>query len=194
MIVTIRMARPKSDDRKAAILSAATRVIATQGLSAPTAVLAKEAGVSNGSLFTYFATKADLLNALYVDLKTEMASVATEGLSSDDDIKTQMRGVWIRSLNWTASCPQKRRTLAHLAVSDDITPESRQLGHQVMAGVARLLEQSRAQGPLRAAPLGFVAGLMNAMADATVDVMVNDPDNADRYCALGFDAMWRALA
>ena len=30
------------------------------GLGAPTATIAKEAGVSNGSLFTYFETKADL--------------------------------------------------------------------------------------------------------------------------------------
>jgi hypothetical protein len=40
---------------------AAIRVIASQGLSAPTAVIAKEAGISNGPLFTYFKTKADLL-------------------------------------------------------------------------------------------------------------------------------------
>ena len=56
------MARPKSDDKRDAILAAATRVIAAQGLSAPTAAIAKEAGVSNGSLFTYFETKADLLS------------------------------------------------------------------------------------------------------------------------------------
>ena len=48
------MARPKSDDKRDALVAAAARVIAAQGLSAPTAVIAKEAGVSNGSLFTYF--------------------------------------------------------------------------------------------------------------------------------------------
>jgi hypothetical protein len=56
------MARSKSDDRRSAIMSAAIRVIASQGLGAATATIAKEAGVSNGSLFTYFETKADLLN------------------------------------------------------------------------------------------------------------------------------------
>jgi AcrR family transcriptional regulator len=39
-------------------MSAAIRVIASEGLGAPTATIAKEAGVSNGSLFTYFETKA----------------------------------------------------------------------------------------------------------------------------------------
>jgi AcrR family transcriptional regulator len=61
-------------------MSAAIRVIAAQGLGAPTATIAKEAGVSNGSLFTYFETKADLLNQLYVGLKTEMGAAALDGL------------------------------------------------------------------------------------------------------------------
>jgi AcrR family transcriptional regulator len=36
--------------------------------------IAKEAGVANGSLFTYFEAKADLFNQLYLELKAEMAS------------------------------------------------------------------------------------------------------------------------
>jgi len=58
------MARPKSDDKKSAILAAATRVIFQQGLSAATALIAKEAGIATGSLFTYFATKSALFNQL----------------------------------------------------------------------------------------------------------------------------------
>ena len=51
-------------------MEAATRFIVTHGLSAPTAGIAKEAGVANGSLFTYFETKTDLFNQLYLELKT----------------------------------------------------------------------------------------------------------------------------
>jgi|GraSoi2013_100cm_1033763.scaffolds.fasta_scaffold104262_2 AcrR family transcriptional regulator len=68
------MARPRSEDKRNAIIAAATRVIVTQGLSAPTALIAQEAGVSNGSLFTYFETKTDLFNQLYLELKAGMAS------------------------------------------------------------------------------------------------------------------------
>jgi AcrR family transcriptional regulator len=61
-------------------MAAATRTIVTHGLSAPTATIAQEAGVSNGSLFTYFETKADMSNQLYLELKAGMASAALEGL------------------------------------------------------------------------------------------------------------------
>lgn len=79
------MARPRSADRRQAILSAVTRVVAAQGLSAPTLAIAKAAGVSNGSLFVYFDAKAALLNELYVSLKTEMGTAAVDGLSVGSD-------------------------------------------------------------------------------------------------------------
>ena len=188
------MARPKSDDRRSAIVSAAIRVIAANGLGAPTAAIAKEAGVSNGSLFTYFETKADLLNRLYVELKVEMAAAALDGLPPGGDIRKQAFYIWSHWLRWATSCPDKRRTLAYLDVSDEITPESRQTAHQTMAGIAELLERSRENGPMRDAPLGLVVALTSALADATIDFVIRDPANADEHCVAAFDAFWRMLA
>ena len=188
------MARPRSDDRRSAIAAAAVRVIASQGLGAATATIASEAGVSNGSLFTYFPTKADLLNHLYAELKAEMAAAALDGLPTKSDIRAQMLHMWTHMLRWATSCPDKRRALAHLAVSDDITPGSRQAGKQSMAGIAKLLEQSRENGPMRDEPLGFVIELMNAMADTTIDFMIQDPPNADKQCLVAFNALWRMVA
>jgi len=175
-------------------MSAAIRVIASRGLSAPTATIAKEAGVSNGSLFTYFDTKADLLNQLYTELKAEMAAAALDGLPTDGDIHRQTLHMWSHWLRWATSCPDKRRALARLDLSDDITPESREAGHRTMAGVAKLLERSRENGAMRDAPLGFVVALMNALADATIDFTIRDPANADKHAAAAFDAVWRMLA
>ena len=188
------MARPRSDDKRNAIMSAAICVIASQGLGAATATIAKEAGVSNGSLFTYFETKADLMNHLYIELKTEMAAAALDRLPTESDIRKQALHMWSHWLRWATSCPEKRRTLARLGVSDDITPESRQTGHQTMAGIAKLLERSRENGPMRNVPLGFVVALMSAMADATIDFMTHDPANAKKHCKVGFDALWRMVA
>ena len=187
------MARPRSDDKRNAIMSAAIRVIASQGLSAATATIAEEAGVSNGSLFTYFETKADLMNHLYIELKAEMAAAALDRLPTESDIRKQALHMWSHWVRWATSCPEKRRTLAHLGVSDDITAESRQTGHQTMAGIAKLLERSRENGPMRNAPLGFVVALMNAMADATIDFIVSDPANANKHSKAAFNALWRML-
>ncbi len=66
------MARPKSEDKKQALLEAATSAIAQSGIAASTAMIARSAGVAEGTLFRYFATKDDLLNALYLHLKSDL--------------------------------------------------------------------------------------------------------------------------
>jgi len=188
------MARPRSDEKRSAVMAAATRVIAAHGLGAATATIASEAGVSNGSLFTYFATKADLLSQLYLELKTEMAAAALDALPRDSDDRSQLLHMWRNWARWVTRCPDKRRALAHLSVSDDIAPESREAAHRAMVGVAALLERCRENGALRDAPLAFVAALMTAMADATMDFMIAEPANAERHCLTGFEALWRMLA
>jgi AcrR family transcriptional regulator len=187
------MARPKSDDKRDALMAAATRVIVAQGLSAPTAVIAREAGVSNGSLFTYFETKADLFNQLYLELKTGMATASLEGLPVKAPVREQFSRMWSNWMRWATSNPDKRRALALLDVSDDIAQETRAASHQAMAEVAGMLERARARGPMRDAPTGFVVAIMNSLAEATMDFMVNDPANADEHCGVGFDALCRML-
>jgi AcrR family transcriptional regulator len=188
------VARPRSEDKRNAMIEAATRVIGTYGLSAPTAMIAKQAGVSNGLLFAYFETKADLLNQLYVGLKAEMATVALDGLATESDIRTQMFHMWSRLLRWAISCPEKRRTLAHLYVSADITSETREKATDELAGVIQLVERGRENGPMHDAPLGLVAVLMTALLDATSDYMIQDPANADKHCLTAFNAFWRMIA
>jgi hypothetical protein len=63
-----------------------------------------------------------------------------------------------------------------------------------MAGVAALLEQARANGPMRHVPMAFIVAMMNAMGDATADFMIHDRANAKKHCKAGFDALWRMLA
>ena len=188
------MSRPKSDVKRSAILEAATRIIVTQGLSAPTAGIAKEAGVANGSLFTYFETKTDLFNQLYLELKAEMATAALKGLRAGADPREQLSHIWQRWMTWAVSCPEKRRALAQLNVSDEITPETRAVGHKTMARVAELLEDIRASGPMRQTPMGFVVAIMNSIAEATIDMMAQDAPHAKKRCNEGFDALWRAVA
>ena len=58
------MARPKSPEKREAILNAAAEEIANSGLGVATAKIARRASIAEGTLFTYFPTKDDLLNAL----------------------------------------------------------------------------------------------------------------------------------
>ena len=188
------MPRPRSEDRRNAILQAATRVIASEGLGAATAAIAKEAGVSNGSLFTYFDTKTTLLNELYLALKTEMGAAATAGLPDEDEPREQVRHMWTRWWHWATANPDKRRALAQLQVADDITADSHRAASRAFGGIAELLERSRVGGPMQDVPLGFVLTLVNAIAEATIDEMIREPAEAEARGGVAFGAIWRVLA
>src|ERR1700740_421455 len=162
------VARPKSEDKRNAIMAAATRVIVTHGLSAPTALIAKEAGVANGSLFTYFETKTELFNQLYLELKSEMVSMALKDGPADAELRKQLFQVWKNWTNWAVSFPEKRQALAQLSVSNEISAENRAAGHRMMVDIAELVQRSRASGPMRKASLGFVLSLMNSVTEATM--------------------------
>ena len=175
-------------------MEAATRIIVRQGLSAPTAGIAKEAGVANGSLFTYFDTKTDLFNQLYLALKAEMAAAALGELPSGASPREQLSHIWQRWMAWAVSFPDKRRALAQLDVSDEITSETRAEGHKTMASVAELLVVIRKHGPMRQAPMGFIVAIMNSIAEATITMMAQDSARAQKHCNEGFEALWRAVA
>lgn len=187
------MARPRSDEKRSAILSAATRVIAAQGLGAATATIAQEAGVSNGSLFTYFETKADLFNQLYLKLKTDMSASAMAGFPAQSDLRKQLYHVWSNWTEWAVSDPERRKALAHLLVCDEVTAATRHAANAAMADLVDLIERARAGGAMRSVPMDFVAAIIIAVMDATTDFMIRDAANASRHRKAGFEAVWRIL-
>lgn len=189
------MSRPRSDQRRTGILDAATRVIASRGLgAAATAAIAKEAGVSNGSLFLYFESKSTLLNELYVRLKTEVGDAAMADMPDQGSTRDLVRHMWKRWLRWATSNPEKRRTLAQLEVTDEISLESHELVRDGQRLMSELIERSRAGGPMKDEPVSFVLLVVGAIADTTMDVMIRDPDGADARSDAAFEAMWRVLA
>lgn len=175
-------------------MTAATRVIALRGLGAATAAIAKEAGVSNGSLFLYFDTKVALFNELFVALKSEMGETAVAGLPEDQAPRQQVRHMWAQWLDWATTNPEKRRALAQLEVAEEISEESHRTGRQALHGTAELLDRCRADGALAEVPLSYVTVLIGAMADSTMDAMIRKPEEAEARSEVAFEAVWRVLA
>lgn len=102
------MARPKSEDKKQALLEAATQAIAQSGIAASTAVIARNAGVAEGTLFRYFATKDELINTLYLHLKQDLCqSMIMELDRSITDAKMMTRFIWNSYIHQLGSEPSR---------------------------------------------------------------------------------------
>ena len=188
------MALPRSEDKRTAILEAATAAVAVLGVSAPTAKIAKGAGVAEGTLFTYFANKDELLNRLYLDLKTELRDAMMTGYPSGKSLIDRSRHFWERYIGWGSAHPLKRRAMRQLAVSDRITEESKKLLGDAFGEFNDMMRACAAGGAMRHQPPAFVSAIMSAIADTTMDFIAREPAQAKRYTKAGFDAFWKAVA
>ena len=182
------MARPKSEDKRNAIIDAATHLFAERGLTAaPTSEISKQAGVAEGTLFTYFKTKDDLINALYREIKLELADAMMSDFPRKKNVGTRLRHVWDRYANWGIANPKQRKVLAQLTVSEVLTKESRDAGSAPFVEFQAMIRDAIEQRVFRNdVPVELISKALTALVEATIDLTVAKPSKAQDYRESGF--------
>src|SRR5580704_2436135 len=159
------MARPKSEDKRNAILSAATRVFAERGLGAATSAISNAGGVAEGTLFTYFKTKDDLVNELYRQIKLELADAMMSGFPRKKSVRHRLQHIWDCFVNWGVANPEQRKVLAQLEVSDRLSLESKRAGSAPFLEIQTMAQDAITQHVFQDLPQEFVAAVMRALAE-----------------------------
>ena len=189
------MARPKSEDKRNAILDAATRLFAERGLTAaPTSEISKLAGVAEGTLFTYFKTKDDLINALYREIKLELGDAMMSDFPRKKNIRTKLRHVWDRYVNWGIASPRQRKVLAQLTVSEALTKESRDAGSAPFVEFQAMIRDAIEQRVFRNdVPVELISKSLAALVEATIDLTESNRAKAKQYRDSGFQMFWAGI-
>src|SRR5260370_12899354 len=151
------MAKPKSEDKRNAILSAATQVFAERGLGAPTAAITSAAGIAEGSLFTYFKTKDELINALYGELKLELADSMMSGFPRKQSVRHRLEHVWNGFVRWGVSNPDQQKVLKQIQFWGGLTQESKQAGFAPCPEIPRMTEDAVRQRTYTDVTPAFIA-------------------------------------
>jgi AcrR family transcriptional regulator len=189
------VARPKSEERRNAILDAATRLFAERGLAAaPTSEISKRAGVAEGTLFTYFRTKDDLINLLYREIKLELADAMMSDFPRKKNVRTRLRHIWDRYVNWGIANPNQRKVLAQLTVSGVLTKESRDAGSAPFVEFQAMIRDAIEQRIFRSdLPVELISKSLAALVEATIDLTVSKRSKAKQYRDSGFQLFWAAV-
>jgi len=188
------VARPLSEEKRQAILDAAAELVAAMGTGASTARIAKGANVSEGTLFTYFATKDALLNQLYLDIEAELAGAMLADFPAGGSARERACHLWDRFIDWGAANPVKRKALRQLKVSDRITAESRHCSDGLFRDVKEKLGESLAEHASPDQPPDYVGAVLDTLAGTTLEFMADDPAQRDHYKQLGFQLLWKGIA
>jgi AcrR family transcriptional regulator len=188
------MARPRSEDKRNAILTAATTIFAERGLGAATSAISASAGVAEGSLFRYFPTKDDLVNALYCELKLELGDALMAGYPRRKSIKERVRHVWNAYLSWGMTNPEALRALRQMEVWSGLTAAARAATAAPFAELQAMAESSDARRLMRP-ELSFevMTATLKALAEATMDFMRLQPRKAEAHRLTGFEMLWAAI-
>jgi AcrR family transcriptional regulator len=187
------MARPLDEDKREAILNAAMELVAAMGAAAPTAKIAKAAGLAEGTLFTYFPTKDDLLNQLFLDIEAEFAATMFDTYPSQGSPRERARHLWDRLIDWGAANPVKRRALLQLKMSDRITGKSRRKGSTLFREFGTKLNESLADH-VGDRPADYVRAIMNALIETTLELIAREPGKREEFKRDGFEVFWKGIA
>ena len=186
------MARPRSGDKKKAILDAALRICAERGIGgAPTSAISKAAGIAEGSLFTYFKTKDELLTELYTTLRREFSQHLPD-FPHGQAPRTRLRYVWDRFLDLGAQNPEQLKVLAQLRASGRLYREN-ETPNFALAELVKATGEAVQGTKLSAVPPEFLVLMIRSQAEITVEFIRVHPESAELCREMGFKMLWDGL-
>jgi len=186
------LARPRSGDKRKAILEAALRICAERGIGgAPTSAISRAAGIAEGSLFTYFKTKEELLNELYLELRMEF-SRHLEDFPHGEDACTRLRFIWDKFLDLGARHPEQLKVLSQLRASGMLI-RGNETPSFALIEVMRAIAEAAQAGELRAVSTDYLVLMIRAQMEITVEYLNAHPEAADACRYWGFKMLWKEL-
>jgi len=184
-----RPPRPPSDTREA-ILDAALDLFVEHGFHG-TAVpqLAERAGVAAGTIYRHFASKEALVNALYRQLKGEMAAAIMSDLTVDAPARETFRTLWRRQVEYVREHP---RAFAFLELHHHpyLDEASCAVEDQILRLTTAIIEPLQQREELKPAPpmllvslvLGAFLGMVRASRDGHLELTPENVATAERCC------------
>jgi AcrR family transcriptional regulator len=186
------MARPRNQDKRNAILDAALCVFAEHGIAgSPTAAISKAAGVAEGSLFTYFKTKDELMNELYLELRQEF-SRHLQDFPHAAEPRARLKYIWEKYLELGAAHPERLKVLAQLRASGKLFREN-ETPPMALVEVVRVTREATAGTELEDLPTEYLVLMVRAQLEITVEFINAHPESAAECRERGFEMLWRGL-
>lgn len=92
--------------KKEKLMEIARKLFAEKGFyGTPTALIAKEAGISNGMLFHIFTNKEKLIHALYFDYKDRLYEYTQKQVYKGATLKESIYTLWLAALEFNIENP-----------------------------------------------------------------------------------------
>lgn len=166
---------------QARLLNAATEVFLEHGFTAASMEMVRlRAGVSNGSLYHHFPTKAKLADELYAYTMRDFHGALSPSIGERTSAEAGVRGMLRAYVNWVVAHPERARLLhelrrgGHLSEEGEWTRERDENFRRLSDWVSR----KAAEGEMRKMPFPVWVALVFAPAISLTGHWVKQPSPA----------------
>ncbi len=177
------------------LMKTARKLFAESGFyGTPTALVAKEAGVSNGILFHYFPTKEILVKSLYQDIKDRIFNYSMTQIYNGATLKESIYTLWLASVEWNLEHPEDFEFMLQFENSPYYDEEVERAQRYVQMNL-ELIEQGIDQGIFKHFNPLFVVRILTSLVETTVKHLnKNQTLNEDfEYKSRLFEMAWDAI-
>lgn len=114
----------------------------------PMSAIAKRAGTGMGTIYNYFTTKEELINAIYLYIKEDEVRVLLKPFT-DESIKRQFDHFYGTLVQYLISNPLHFGFMDQFHNSPLLTPDTREAGMRAIAPVFDLMAKGQEQGIIK---------------------------------------------
>ena len=187
--------KEKLQDKKAAALKATLELISEQGFhGTPMSQIAQRANVGVGTIYRYFSSKEDLINALYIDIKTRLVRYTIRNYSESMPVREGFLLLLRNIVDYFIENPAELLFIEQYANSPLITATTREEGLRTFEPVNNLFKCAREENLLKELPMEMLCALAYGATISLVKFYLSSEVKLDEpSLTAGLDAIWDAI-
>ncbi len=190
------MVRILSTEKREKLLTTALKLFVDQGVqNTSTAKIAKEAGMAAGTLFLYFPTKQELLDALALEIARGQTENITALLGPDLSARESFFVIWSSSLHWFIAHLPAYQYIQQVRDTGMISAAVTQETDKTFAFYYAAIQKGLAEGSIRPYPPELIGGFLYQDIVAVMNLIRMQPDPAryDEWINQGFEIFWNGI-
>lgn len=190
------MARSLSPEKRERLLSSALKLFVKNGvMNTSTAEIAKEAGIAAGTLFLYFPTKQELLNALVLKIGKEQSDHINQLLKPSLSARETFFTIWHGTITWFLDNLEAYQYVQQVRDAGIISESAVQESNKFFGYYYNAIQKGFQESSIKTYPLGLIGDFLYQDIVAVINHIsrLPDPSKREEIIWQGFEIYWNGI-
>ncbi len=158
--------KPKDEKKIVQVFAATLQLVKEKGMAGITmGEIAKAAHIATGTLYIYFKSKDELINALFTECRKASAEIYFMNYDEVQPFKTGFKTIWLNLMKFRTEHFEKAVFIDQCYHSPFITETTKQITRSMIQPLYKLVERGKLEGHIKDADnfmlLTFIVGGIN---------------------------------